>query len=416
MKYQLQPKTNTDRLFVSLLWIALISIGAVLFLACYGTYRTYSSHITMVAENDSTQISLALMHHEQAALLTGDLPSGFRIGIDPRELPRLDVRLREFLQPFGILKIKIYDENRTIVYSTDREIIGMADRGNPHLIRALAGFNDSRLERKEKVQDLAEEQRIGVDVVETYVPIRDMRGKVIGAFEIYLDVTAYKKNLHSVVLATFVMLLAVLLLVSACSYLVLRKIVARLREAEAELQRMAITDPLTGIANRRQIMHRVNEEFARHLRKRREGVDAVPLGIIMLDVDLFKNINDTHGHAVGDAVLKEVSARIVHCLRPYDLVGRFGGEEFLVMLPETELQEVWRVAERIRTFIAGEPVRNEGVIVPITASLGVASLRNGERDCGAALKRADKGLYQAKIAGRNQVACVDEAVEETAAS
>jgi diguanylate cyclase (GGDEF)-like protein len=399
---------NADYFFRSLVIVAVASIVAILALGCYGTYKIYSNHTIMNAEEDAVQVGEALLKHEEVSILKGDRKNGFFVGITKEELPQLDSRLREFLRPFGIVKIKIYDEKHTIVYSTDRAIIGKHDADNLRLARALVGVNDSKLEESEDVLDLADEKMIDVDVVETYVPIRDNQGKVVGAFEIYMDVSKYTNDLRNVVVSTFTILFCVLFSVFGCSFLVIRKMTDRLRKAETELNRIAVTDPLTGIANRRQIIHRGAEEFARLVRKRQQRPDAPTLGVVMIDVDHFKKVNDTFGHGAGDAVLKEIAGRIGSTLRQYDAVGRYGGEEFLVILPETELEEAWHIAERIRRRVADGPVLVDNQVVQVSVSLGISSVHPGETDYRPALERADNGLYRAKAAGRNRVMCVDD--------
>lgn len=399
---------SADYFFRSLVVVAVFSIGAILTLCCYGTYKIYSSHTIANAEEDAVQVGEALLKHEEVNLLKGDREHGYTVTITPEELPQMDQRLREFLRPFGIVKIKIYDERHTIVYSTDHAIIGKHDKDNMRLARALVGVVDSKLEASEDVHDLADEKMIEVDVVETYVPIRVHDGRVVGAFEIYMDVSRYMSDVRKIVVSSFAILLLVLLTVFGCSFFVIRRMTDRLREAEAELQRIAVTDPLTGIANRRQIVHRAAEEFARQVRKKRQRPDDPGLGMVMVDVDHFKRINDTYGHGAGDDVLREIAARIGSVLRQYDAAGRYGGEEFLVILPETALDEAWHIAERIRRRVADEPVVVDNQVIQVSASLGIATVLAGETDYRPALERADKGLYLAKAAGRNQVMCAGD--------
>lgn len=131
----------------------------------------------------------------------------------------------------------------------------------------------------------------------------------------------------------------------------------------------------------------------------------------MVDIDHFKRVNDRWGHADGDRVLAEVARRIRHEVRAGDLATRYGGEEFLVLLPDTALQAASDVAERIRGAIASEPVALGGGRVVVTASVGVAQLRDGE-DNAALVARADTALYRAKQQGRNR--CVADAATASA--
>ncbi|WP_158633437.1 GGDEF domain-containing protein [Tautonia sociabilis] len=159
-------------------------------------------------------------------------------------------------------------------------------------------------------------------------------------------------------------------------------------------RREARTDPLTGLANRRQGVRWFREAIAQH---RPEGA---PLGCVVLDIDYFKAINDTFGHPVGDRVLR-VAARIVsEQLRPLDRLFRYGGEEFVVLLPETGLDEAVVVADRIRAALGSRQIRPLGG--PLSASFGVACLRPGE-SAASLFHRADRALVRAKRLGRDRV-------------
>ena len=134
---------------------------------------------------------------------------------------------------------------------------------------------------------------------------------------------------------------------------------------------------------------------------------STPLAVALVDIDHFKAVNDTYGHLVGDRALKEIGDAFKLLLREYDLVGRFGGEEFVLLLPQTREQDAYRIAERIRVYIAGAPIRAAGHPgagpVHVTVSIGVAALDSYRRDLTELLAAADGALYRAKQAGRNQV-------------
>lgn len=167
-----------------------------------------------------------------------------------------------------------------------------------------------------------------------------------------------------------------------------------LLEAKAALERQAVTDSLTGVLNRRGILAKLEAELAR---SERQGQ---PLSVGLLDIDHFKAINDRYGHAAGDAVLCAVVDRAQAALRSYDSLGRFGGEEFLIVLPGLEVARAWPVLERVRLRVADGPVRVESQIIPVTVSLGGAAYQGGSVD--ALVRTADEALYRAKAQGRNQ--------------
>ena len=174
-----------------------------------------------------------------------------------------------------------------------------------------------------------------------------------------------------------------------------RRTTASLQAALEHQRREALTDPLTGLYNRRAMDQRLGEIWA--------VPDAAPLAVLVLDIDIFKRINDTYGHAEGDCVIRWVAATLCRCVRAGDRAFRFGGEEFMVLLPDTTLDGAIKVAESIRRRIEVHHLafpRNWQV--PLTVSLGVAS-RQDKDDPVSLFERADRALYQAKHRGRNQV-------------
>lgn len=165
-----------------------------------------------------------------------------------------------------------------------------------------------------------------------------------------------------------------------------------------EIYRMTIIDTLTGANNRRFLMDFVEREIARSVRHGR------PLALLLFDIDHFKMINDTHGHLVGDEVLKGVSRRLRSRVRTEELLARYGGEEFAVVVPETDHEAALVLAEEYRALVSDESFDCEGTSVEVTTSIGVASLQGEEIDSEGFLKRADDKLYEAKRAGRNRIA------------
>ncbi|GAB4580466.1 MAG: hypothetical protein Fur0022_32070 [Anaerolineales bacterium] len=164
----------------------------------------------------------------------------------------------------------------------------------------------------------------------------------------------------------------------------------------SQVQQQAITDHLTGIFNRRQLFNLGELEFRRARRFNR------PLSTIMLDIDHFKNINDTYGHAKGDQVLKSLAQFLKIHLRDFDILGRYGGEEFVIVLPGADLENARNVAARLHKGVQERPMINGSV--SITVSLGVAELSTEVPDFYALMNKADMAMYQAKRAGRNRVA------------
>ncbi len=173
------------------------------------------------------------------------------------------------------------------------------------------------------------------------------------------------------------------------------------KQLEQELRRQAHFDYLTGINNRGHFMELAELELSRTKRYSK------PLSILMIDIDYFKRINDTYGHKTGDAVLKKMAKICKQTLRNIDIIGRIGGEEFAILLPETDLEEAVVVAERLRKILDDAKVPNEygGLPIQFTVSIGVSSLMSDDDNIDVLLNLSDGALYEAKETGRNKV-CV----------
>jgi diguanylate cyclase (GGDEF)-like protein len=176
--------------------------------------------------------------------------------------------------------------------------------------------------------------------------------------------------------------------------------VATERQRADILGKEVLIDPLTGVYNRRAYGKRISEELQRYLRHKR------PFSMLMLDVDHFKSVNDQYGHAVGDLCLKEIIKRIQPLLRQSDFLARFGGEEFVLLLPETVQSGAVEVAEKLRKCIEKTEFLHRGKLVPITISIGATQVMSTDQQTDMLFNRVDKAMYRAKAAGRN---CVVEA-------
>jgi len=173
----------------------------------------------------------------------------------------------------------------------------------------------------------------------------------------------------------------------------------QLRASVAQTIGMAVTDGLTGLHNRRYLDSHLQTLFDRAVARRR------PLSVMITDIDRFKSVNDTYGHDGGDDILREFARRLRKNVRGIDLACRFGGEEFVVVMPDTEAHIAEKVAERVRAEIAQTPfqIGKDGQTLAVTVSVGVSSLKRGPDAVEDLMKRADVALYEAKSGGRNRV-------------
>jgi two-component system, cell cycle response regulator len=183
-------------------------------------------------------------------------------------------------------------------------------------------------------------------------------------------------------------------------HLKIKQLQDNLRRSNELLLEISNTDYLTGLFNRRYLMKELEKEFQRCSRK------SSNLSLVILDVDHFKQVNDTHGHLQGDIVLHKVAQQLQNELRSYDIAARYGGEEFIAVLPETSLSEAALVAERIRAAVQALTFNGELRSLSITVSLGVAGFKLSEcRSVDGLIKLADDALFRAKDNGRNRVVC-----------
>ena len=171
----------------------------------------------------------------------------------------------------------------------------------------------------------------------------------------------------------------------------------KMQYAAQKLENLATTDPLTGRLNRRAFFEHAEREFERGRRYQ------TPLVVMMLDIDFFKKVNDTYGHAIGDTVLRELSGCWFDALRRLDYIGRIGGEEFAVLLPQTTLDDAMALAERLRVATAELEIAAPQGGFHVTVSIGLTLVGPHDADFNQALERADMALYQAKQGGRNRV-------------
>jgi two-component system cell cycle response regulator len=187
------------------------------------------------------------------------------------------------------------------------------------------------------------------------------------------------------------------LLVGVVNFVLLRDIGKR-KQLEEVLRRQATRDSLTKVWNHAAIVEGLERELERANREER------PLGVILVDLDHFKLVNDTHGHLAGNAVLQEATRRMAAALRPYDMIGRYGGEEFLIVAPGCDRSAVLKLGERLRKQLAEQPIHVGPKAIPVTISLGaVVDSQLKPADVHSVLHAVDLALYQAKSAGRNRI-------------
>lgn len=377
-------------------WVAVSAVVLVLVLSSFVTFKLYERYVVGLAESNAVNIATSIVSVHQEKLSEALNPS-----LSPVQLEELDMLIKAFMGPYGIVKVKLFSLDGTVVYSNDMSIIGENSLGNKHLESALKGGQSSTIQTKNQIRDLTHEDRFDVDVVESYVAMKKPEGKVIGAFEIYQDMTFFRQEVSKGVFYFLIELAVILITVVAAAFWFVRKAAVTMVMQQKELGRLATIDTVTNLYNRAEITRRMASEWERY---QRNPCAENSFGVMMLDLDHFKRINDNYGHQVGDELLRQVSAKLLSEVRAYSEVGRYGGEEFIILLPGTGLSELASISDRLLKLVAEQPYTVLGEEISLTVSIGIAASNKFDSNLDAVIKRADDNLYKAKAAGRNCVA------------
>ncbi len=350
---------------------------------------------------------------------------------DPRLL-RLQARTSTLMAGSHIVKVKVYNRSGITIFSSDPRQIGQSEYDNPGFASALRGQVSNQLTHRDQF-DTFEGTLSDIDVVSSYLPLR-AQGDIIGVLELYQDVTPSMQNLNQVLLqvvlvGSLVMFGLYLLQLVVVRYAqgILRSQEARLVEsnraldarvaertaalntlntqlqgevterkrAETRLEHLAHHDPLTSLPNRLMFTEHLPRSIGNAQRHQHQ------LGLLFIDLDRFKEVNDTLGHSVGDALLCAVSTRLTQHLRSGDLLARLGGDEFVCVLENLQAPfEASLVAEKLIACVI-EPVVLNGHHIEISASIGISVYPADGTSPDDLLRAADTAMYQAKKQGRN---------------
>ncbi len=311
-------------------------------------------------------------------------PSDFRRDVEGERRAVLDALFHREVLVGGALRVKLYSADGRVTYSNEHSLIGSRP-SDDDASEALAGKHVS------DVTDLNHEGGPGGDVrvLETYAPVRFRAGPV-GVFELYQDYGPVARAARAAFLPIAVGLSLALVALYGALFPILRRVTLRLREHVDEIEHQALHDHLTELPNRLLFRDRIERALVSAQRE--------PNGfaVFLLDLDRFKEVNDTLGHGSGDLVLQEVGRRLVGALRASDSVARLGGDEFgLLLLGVREPEEALAVADKVRAVLA-EPITVAGVLVDIEASVGIALASEQSADVDTLVRHADVAMYVAK--------------------
>ncbi|ABA87773.1 diguanylate cyclase [Syntrophotalea carbinolica DSM 2380] len=394
-----EPSEDPRQLLRRFLWLGLLCVALLLALATYGVYRVYSWRLVESAHAEAQAICQVVLVKEKRQLLDIDNDGNVRLVVAEDHRADFNRRMRQYLKPYAVDAVRIWDRQLRLVNSSGKEQSDHGQAKSPLLAKALAGQSFSRLEKNGSVYAAESKPEGAHGQMVSYLPIWGRHKTVLGAIEIRRNMEEISAQLLRAVTFSGIVLAALLSALFSCIYLLVRKGAVRLAKAQEDLRWLATTDPLTGVYNRREVLARTEELLSQW----RAGGDrnASFVSVLMVDFDNFKIINDTYGHPVGDRVLQELAARIQSCLEPKDILGRMGGEEFLVVLPGVGVSACREIAERLCQAVCGTPFDPENYRISGSISVGMATMRAHGGSVDAMLHDADQGLYVAKNSGKN---------------
>ncbi len=417
---------NLTRYFSVLSLLLVLAVGIVL-----GSYfhRFSTHHLISQAEHDNVTLT-RLVHNTLRRDFAAQVTAS-HLEPDPARMHATASALLPdvlaLLKSSDVIKVKVYNRNGLTVFSTDLANVGEDVAYKPGFQVASQGGVASDLHSRD-VFNAHDGIRSNIDFIASYVPMRDADGAVFGVFEIYRDVTPLVQRVNTtlwqVALAAAValtLLYLLQLLVVRRAQVILRRQarelenanmeldrrvqertaaleteIAERRHAERRLDHMAYHDALTGLPNRLMFKEHLIQGLSRTTRKNRR------LAVLFIDLDRFKDVNDTLGHPVGDALLMAVTRRIKECVRTSDTLARQGGDEFICLLEDlVEPDEARQVADKLLDLFR-QPFSIEGNELYLSASIGISIAPDDGNTVDILVRNADAAMYEAKSRGRNR--------------
>lgn len=400
---KLNPDNSPDRFKIIYLKLAAACLTTILAVSVVVINWHSRTDLRDTAIANAEKIADSIYYTEVDAILIQTDDDGYTISLSETAHDSLYAKIRDMYDPLNIVRVLLFSRDQTVIYGSDKKNIEDAEIKK----RVMETFErDSivyNLRKQQTIVDLVGEKRENVDLAEVYVPIRHKNNQIMGMFLISSDVSKLNQRYRKQMIYSVVAQTVMLLLISLVSYIVIIRESFELKLAYQKLETMATTDPLTGISNRRQLLERIEQHFAMLLRSGESRAKNVGLGFVMIDVDFFKQINDTYGHLAGDSVLQELAQQINQLLRQYDVFGRYGGEEFLVVLPNTQPEEANQIAGRLITSVAQYSFKWNDDAIHISLSAGATWTDAAHETLDEVLSKVDTLLYEAKEQGRNRV-------------
>lgn len=398
---KLIPKSSPEQYKKLFLISTVISLISILLITSFIISRHSYGNLQDSVIANSEKIADSIYCTEVDAIVINKSGGVTTVSIPTTSFDALDAQIRDMFGGFNVVSFAFYDTRHTIIYSTNKQLLGTA----PDQDAVKSSMTTRKIVYQhaaaQSITDLYGETRRHSDIAKVFIPLKHDSGDIIGAFVISSDITELIKNHHSKLADTIIALIAAISIITFVSYAIVIRASSELKSAYQQVSILAQTDPLTGIANRRSLFDQASLLFTDDVAIQH---DAVGFGCVMLDIDHFKAVNDTYGHQAGDCLLKELASQVGSMLRPYDIFGRYGGEEFLIILPNTKADNVKDIAQRLLEMIRHHQFTLGDTPLHITVSMGVTwTNRSQNETLDMIIKRADALLYQAKESGRNMV-------------
>lgn len=376
-----------------LLWLlAALAAAGLSWIAIDWIYR---GQMIRDAEAAAVSVGQVMFANERERLLVRDSSGNEALHVPADRVGDIDALAHRYLDPFNIRKIKIFSSDKRVVYSGDHGLIGRRDDTNQTLDRVLReGAVDSTAKQTNQFTELGGSVVENRQIVETYLPVISGE-RVLGAFEVYVDITRAAEAIDRAVLATATLVSAIIALAMLALYLAMRRGTMALQAAQRHLDESAASDPLGRVLDR--------DALVRHGQREVDKLQgAAPrriagIGLVMLGVDHNAREGDARGQAAADAVSQAVARCLGAATRKRDLVGRYGEQEFLLVLPATTRSEASALASRLQTAVSATQVAlPDGSRIGLGASFGVAQIDLSEKDFDTAVRRADEALQWAR--------------------
>jgi diguanylate cyclase (GGDEF)-like protein len=378
------PKSSPERFKYAYLALAFVCLALMLFVAVMVVKSQSYNDFMIYIENNSQKIADAICYTETEAIYIND-----HLKVPESAFNFLDAKLRDTYDSLDILNVAIISADHRILYSNNKGKINSVATDIELTELFATGKLISDYQVNQTIVDLMGEKREHIDVVEVYVPIKNVKGTVIGAFALTSNASELKSRYTKQLISSISVFVISVLFLSFLSFLIILRESKELKHAYSLLESLASTDVLTGIYNR---------TFFEAELDRLKSSRRYPVGVIVVDLDGLKEINDTRGHAAGDLMICKAAEVLKESVRSDDLVSRTGGDEFTILLPDTDVEGLKTAVERILSGLDEANKIKDDLEVKI--SLGSEIAETSDKLLSA-LKVADINMYENKSARKN---------------